>query len=80
MIHQHALVNPRMEAMSAEIRHDREVREMRGGSSVPGSIRSAVGRILVLVGARIHGSSPAMIGSRVVLLDQHGDEEFQPAI
>lgn len=80
MIHQHALVNPRMEAMTAEIRHDREVREMSGESSALGSIRSVVGRILVLAGARIHGSSPTTIGSRVVLLDQHGDEEFQPAI
>jgi hypothetical protein len=80
MIHQHALVKPQMEAMYAEIRHDRVVRGMKSESSGPGSIRSALGRILVLAGAKIHGSAPAVIGSRVVLLDQHGDEEFQPAI
>lgn len=80
MIHQHALVKPRMEAMTAEIRHDRDVRGTRSGSRGPGSIRSAVARVLVLAGAKVHGSAPAVIGSRVVLLEQHGDEKFQPAI
>ena len=80
MIRQHALVEPRMEATTVEIRHDREVRGTRTGSRESGSIRSAVARVIVLAGARIHGSAPAVIGGRVASLDQHGDEEFQPAI
>ena len=81
MIHQHALVKPHMEAMVSEIHHDRDVRaSVRGSSNGLGSLRSAVARALVLAGARIHGSTPAVIGNRVVLLDQHADEEYQPAI
>ena len=81
MIHQHALVKPRNEAMVSEIHHDRQVRAAASGSTNgPGSIRSAVARVLMLAGARIHGSAPAVIGSRVVLLDPHRDEELQPAV
>jgi hypothetical protein len=75
MYHQHQLVKPHMDAVAEEVRRDRH-RSAAGRSSPtgPGSIRSLIARVLVLTGARIHGSTPAIIGDRVILLDPHGDQ------
>jgi hypothetical protein len=80
MYHQHDLVKPHMDAVAEEIRQDRRKRAVgRGSPAGPGSIRSLIARILVLTGARIHGSTPAIIGDRVVLLDPCRDNDLQLA-
>ena len=80
MYHQHQLVKPRMDAVANEIRHNRHRRALdRGSPPEPGPIRSMIARILVLAGARVHGSSPAVIGDRVVLLDPCRDNDLQLA-
>jgi len=69
-----------MDAVADEIRRDRRQREVdRGSPPEPGPIRSLIARILVLTGARIHGSTPALIGDRVVILDPCRDNDLQLA-
>jgi len=65
MYHQHQLVKPHMDAVADEIRRDRRQREVDRGS--------------LLTGARIHGSTPALIGDRVVILDPCRDNDLQLA-
>ncbi len=80
MYHQHQLVKPHMDAVAEEIRHDRHRRVAgRNSPTRPGSIRSLIARVLVLTGARIHGSTPAIIGDRVILLDPHRDQDLPQA-
>ena len=80
MHHQHALVKPHMDAVAEEIRNDRHRREAdRASPSGPGSIRSLIAKILVLAGAKVHGSTPAVIGDRVVILDPCRDNDLQLA-
>ncbi len=80
MYHQHQLVKPHMDAVAEEIRQNRHKHATgRGSPSGPGSIRSLIARILVLAGAKVHGSTPAIIGDRVVLLDPCGENELQLA-
>ena len=80
MYHQHQLVKPRMDAVANEIRHDRRQRAVgRGSPSEPGPIRSMIATLLVLAGVRVHGSSPAVIGDRVVILDPCRDNDLQLA-
>jgi hypothetical protein len=80
MYHQHQLVKPHMDAVAEEIRHDRHRRAAgRNSPTGPGSIRSVIARVLVLTGARIHGSTPAIIGDRVILLDPHRDRDLPQA-
>jgi hypothetical protein len=77
MYHQHQLVKAHMDAVAEEIRRDRHQRAAgRGSPTGPSSIRSAIARVLVLTGARIHGSTPAIIGDRVILLDPHRDHDL----
>lgn len=77
---QHELVKAHMDAVAEEIRHDRRQRAAgRGSPDEPGSIRSLIARVLVLAGARVHGSTPAVIGDRVVLLDPCHDNDLQLA-
>ena len=80
MYHQHQLVKPHMDAVANEIRHDRHRRAAdRGSPPKPGPIRSMIARILVLTGARVHGSTPAVIGNRVMILDPCRDNDLQLA-
>jgi hypothetical protein len=80
MYPQHELVKAHMAAVAEEIRRDRRKNAVgRGSPAGPGSIRSLIARILVLSGARIHGSTPAVIGDRVVLLDPCRDNDLQLA-
>jgi len=80
MFHQHQLVKPHMDAVAEEIRQDRRKHANgRGSPSGPGAIRSMIARVLVLTGARVHGSTPALIGDRVVLLDPCRDRDLQLA-
>ncbi len=77
MYHQHQLVKPHMDAVAEEIRRDRHRRPAgRSSPTGPGSIRSVIARVLVLTGARIYGSTPAIIGDRVILLDPHRDHDL----
>jgi hypothetical protein len=77
MYHQHQLVKPHMDAVAEEIRRDRHRRTAgRSSPTGPGSFRSVVARVLVLAGARVHGSTPAIIGDRVILLDPHRDQDL----
>ena len=77
MYHQHQLVKPHMDAVAEEIRHSRH-QGAAGRSSPPGpgTIRALIARVLVLTGARVHGSTPARIGDRVVLLEPCGNEDL----
>ena len=75
MYHQHALIKPRMDAVVAEIRDARARRgPSRSSPDTPGWIRSLIARVFVLTGARIYGSTPAVIGDRVVLLETPRDD------
>ena len=75
-----AFVKAHMDAATEAARHDRYGRAAgRGSPSEPGSIRSLIARILVLAGARVHGSTPAVIGGRVVILDPSRDNDLQLA-
>ena len=80
MYHQHQLVGPHMDAVVEEIRNARHRNEAnRDSPSGPGSFRSLIVRILVLTGAGIRGSTPAVIGDRVVILDPCRDNDLQLA-
>lgn len=80
MYHQHDLVKPHMDAVAEELRDSRHLHKAKRGSPPePGSIRSLIARALVLSGARVHGSTPAIIGDRVVLLDPCRDRDLQLA-
>ncbi|MEA2009842.1 MAG: hypothetical protein U9N78_03980 [Actinomycetota bacterium] len=80
MYHQHQLVNPYMDGVAEDIRRSRNRRAIGRGSPVgPGSLRSLIAKILVLTGARVHGSTPAVIGDRVVLLDPCRDSDLRLA-
>ena len=77
MYHQHALIKPRMDAFVEEVRDARrQDGANRASPPNPGSIRSLVARVFVLTGARIHGSTPAVIGDRVVLLETSQNDDF----
>jgi len=78
MYHQHDLVKPHIDAVAEELRKTRRHRAPgRGSPKRPGSIRASIARALVLTGARIHGSTPAIIGNRVVLLDPCREEDLR---
>lgn len=80
MYHQHQLVQPHMDAVAEEIRHNRDARaNNRGSPPKPGPIRSLIAKILVLSGARVHGLTPTVIGDRVVILDPCRDNDLQLA-
>ncbi len=80
MYHQHQLVQPHMDAVAEEIRHNRDTRTTdRGSPPKPGPVRSLIAKILVLSGARVHGSTPTVIGDRVVILDPCRDNDLQLA-
>ena len=80
MYHLHALVKPHMEATSSDIC---DARGRRSGNPAspdsPGWARSLVARLLVLAGARVYGSAPAVIGDRVVLLETPQDDDLPMA-
>ncbi len=80
MYHQHDLVKPHIDAVAEDFRRTRS-RHAAGRSSPqhPGPVRNAIARALVLTGARIHGTTPAVIGDRVVLLDPRHNEDLQAA-
>jgi hypothetical protein len=80
MYHQHALVEPRMEAFVEEIRAARlHHGANRSSPREPGWVRSLLARGFVLTGARIHGSAPAVIGDRIVLLEIPRDDDLPVA-
>ncbi|MEA3502524.1 MAG: hypothetical protein U9R47_07100 [Actinomycetota bacterium] len=80
MYHQHDFVKAHVDAVAERIRHDRHWSAAgRRSPSEPGSIRSLIARVLVLAGARVHGSTPAVIGNRVVLLDPCRDDDLRLA-
>jgi hypothetical protein len=80
MYHQHDLVKPHTDAVAEELKRTRRHRAPgRSSPQGPGSIRSAIARALVLTGVWIHGSTPAVIGDRVVLLDPHRDQDLPQA-
>jgi hypothetical protein len=77
---QHQLVQLHMDAVAADLGHSRHRRKPASGpASEPGPIRSLIARVLVLTGARVHGSTPAVIGDRVVLLDPCRDDDLRLA-
>lgn len=77
MYHQHALIKPRMDAFVEEVRDARKSSGTNWASPPkPGSMRSLIARVFVLTGARIHGSTPAVIGDRVVLLETSRNDDF----
>ncbi len=77
---QHQLVQLHMDAVAADLGHSRRRRKPASSpASEPGSIRSLIARVLVLTGARVHGSTPAVIGDRVVLLDPCRDDDLRLA-
>lgn len=77
MYHQHDLTKPRMESFVEEIRDARRHRgAKRTSPPKPGSVRSMIARVFVLTGARIYGSTPAVIGDRVVLLETRTDDDL----
>ena len=78
--HVGAFVKAHTDAATEAARHDRYGRAAGGTSpSGPGSVRSLIARILVLTGARVHGSAPAVIGDRVVILDPCRDDDLRLA-
>lgn len=77
MYHQHGLVKPHMEATASDIRDARGQRNAnRASPRSPGWARALVARVLVLAGARVYGSAPAVIGDRVVLLETPRDDDL----
>jgi hypothetical protein len=80
MYHQHQLANPYMDGVAEEIRRLRSLGAAgRRSPSKPGPIRSLLAKILVLSGARVHGSTPTVIGDRVIILDPCRDNDLQLA-
>lgn len=80
MYHQQQLVRLHMDAVTADLQNTRGLRNTtRSSPRGPGLIRSLVAKALVLSGARIHGSTPAVFGDRVVLLDPCRDDDLRLA-
>ncbi|MCJ7779974.1 MAG: hypothetical protein MUQ27_04045 [Acidimicrobiia bacterium] len=80
MYHQYEFVKAHVDAVAEGRRQDRRLHAARRGSPAePGPIRSLIARALVLTGARIHGSTPEIIGDRVILLDPYRDQDLPQA-
>jgi hypothetical protein len=81
MLHHTALGNARIEAFIASARRADEARRLHNRGSPFLRLRLVLARRIVLVGARLHGRDPAVIGGRVVILDDcgHVPQELRPA-
>jgi len=71
MLHQTDLGNARMDEFLASARRTSESRRLSTRGSPFFRLRQSLARRFVLVGARLHGEAPAVIG-RVVILDECG--------
>lgn len=80
MLHNTALGNARIEAFVASARRAEEARRLQTRGSPFLRLRLVLARRIVLVGAKLHGRDPAVIG-RVVILDPCGQvpQELRPA-
>jgi len=77
MYHQHDLVKPHIDATAEELKRARRRGGPRRKPRAVGSIRASIARALMLVGARMHGSAPAVINNRVILLAPHKDHDVR---
>ena len=71
MLHTPALGNARIDQFIASARRTDEARRLHIRGSPFLRLRLVVARRIVLIGARLHGRDPAVIG-RVVILDSCG--------
>ena len=72
MLHQTDLGNARMDEFLASAHRTTETPRLESRGSPFQSLRHALARRFVLIGARLNGEEPAVIG-RVVILDECGE-------